>query len=414
MRSAMSRHDNAAAAGWGARARETGIVHELLAYAATQRQGPADRSGFAGWDRADGQLQHVIDAGLAPLLFRAARESNVPIPPVWRETLQGADLSAQVRHGNLIDTANEIIDVCNEKGVTVTLLKGISISDQFYPIAHERPMRDIDILVPQHDCESVESALLLRGYRRSDFDMGEDPYHGPPLRHEGRQVWVEVHSALFPKGAALLRNHLFSPSHIAAQSVASTFHGRPIHRLTDELQLVYIASYWIRDLTGNWIHPSFLPPLFDAVYLLKASGRTLDWDGLLGWLDNEMAAASLYVLLAYICRSGLDSSAARILPRLASRQHIVGPADLRMIFAVLDTYLIRGRPVAGPFSDRRRTIIMRTLEALLASGSHVTKLLRVPWNVAFPPLAADRYHLQFQLDRMTRMLRSIGLGASRE
>jgi hypothetical protein len=70
--------------------------------------------------------------------------------------------------------------------------------------------------------------------------------------------------------------------------------------------------------------------------------------------------------------------------------------------------------LARPFSDWRGTIILRTLEALLTPGSHVTKLLRVPWTVVFPPRAANRYRIRFHLERMARMLRAIHCGASRE
>ena len=95
-------------------------------------------------------------------------------------------------------------------------------------------------------------------------------------------------------------NRLYSLQNIAEQSVAATYHGRPVRRLSYELQLVYIASSWVLDLTLSKIHPSFLPALFDAVYLLKSFRRDLDWNGMMDWLDNELAAASLYVMLSYL------------------------------------------------------------------------------------------------------------------
>jgi hypothetical protein len=304
----------------------------------------------------------------------------------------------------LIDSAKEIIDTCNVLQVPVTLLKGISTSDQHYPFAHERPMGDIDILVPESRRKLVEEALILRGYHRSDHESGEDSHHGAPLLHHERQVWVEVHTTLFPRRDALQGRKLFSPAHIASQSVASTFHGRPIHRLTNELQLVYIASYWLRDLTYHRLHPCFLPPLFDAIYLLKTSGQTLDWDGLLGWLDNELAMACLYVLLAYVHRSGLDESVSRVIPRLAAGQDIVGSLELSLLHAILDRYLIGNEPPPRGLRSLHGTVLLRTLGTMLAPGSHSTKLLRIPWNIAFPPLAEDRYSLRFQWGRVSRLL----------
>ena len=141
-----------------------------------------------------------------------------------------------------------------------------------------------------------------------------------PLFQPERRVWVEVHTGLFPDASPLRRNGLFSPSNLAAHSIASTYHGRPVFRLTDEMQVVYIASYWMRDLSMHGIHPSFVIPLLDAVHLLKASRQALDWDRCFAWLDNDMAIASLYIMLAYFCRSGLDESASPFLSRLAARQ----------------------------------------------------------------------------------------------
>jgi Uncharacterised nucleotidyltransferase len=395
---------------------EHGLVHQLLAYAANRPlPPPAGSTVVAARNHADQrQIRQVIEAGLAPLLYRASHECFIEVPAAWRDTLRSADLTAQVRHGNVIDTANEIIDICADMKVPVTLLKGISISDQYYPAAHQRPTGDIDVLVSEASREAVEVALAARGYRHSEHEMDEGSAHGVPLFHDARHVWVDVHNALFPKGSTLRSNKLFSAAQIASQSIASTFHGRPVLRLTNELQLVYIASYWLRDLTDNRIHPSFLPPLFDAVYLLKASGQSLDWEGLLHWLDNEMAMASLYVMLAYIVGSGLDESGSRILPRLASGQNIVGSTELRLILAILDNYLIGDKSLSGRFGHWHRTVLLRTLGTLLTPGPHAAKLIRIPWDIVFPPLAEDRYSFAFHWDRVRRILGGGESKASKE
>jgi hypothetical protein len=381
-------------------------VLALLKHAATEQPSSSgDRFGpLPVQELDDRQFQYVIDAGMAPLLYRAIRDQIDQVPAARRDALLSAELTAQVRHGNLIDTANEVIDTCRHLQVPITLLKGISISDQHYPAGHLRPMGDIDVLIPAQAYESVESALLRRGYsQKSDDHRGQDPHHGVPLFHPQRHVWIELHTALFRKSASLRRNRVFSSSQIAAQSVTSTFHGRPVHRLTDELQLAYTASSWIKDLSRNGIHPSFLIPLLDAIFLLKASGRTLDWEGMLGWLDNNMAIASLYLMLAYLSRQGLNHSADSILPRLASMQDIVGPAELGIINAIVDNYLVGGKPGARAFTEWHAWIVLNTL---LAPGSHAAKLLSLPWNLAFPPGLPGRYTVRYQLGRITRALRA--------
>ncbi len=372
----------------------------MLKYAAAEAPSNSADRGLLRLsdDLSERQTEYLRDAGLAPLLYRATRDSIDGVPSAYRDLLLSADLTAQVRHGNLIDAAKELIDVCELSGVRVTLLKGISISDQHYPAAHLRPMGDIDVLIPECAYGAVESAMLSRGYtRESDQPWNENADHGPPLFHRQRRVWLELHTALFPKDATVRRNGAFSPAQIAAQSVASTFHGRPVYRLTDELQLAYIASFWIQDLSHAGFHPSLLPPLFDAVYLLRNLNRTLDWDGLLGGLDNDMAIASLYIMLVYLSRRGLHQFAPSVLSRLAASQKIVGAAELSIIHAMLDNYLIRGKPFTRFFHSGH------VWNTLLAPGSLAAKLLMLPWNIIFPPHSPDRYTVRYQKERIKRL-----------
>jgi len=357
-----------------------------------------------GRDAEDSQFLHTVDAGLTPLMYHAMRGCPERVPPAWRDALLSADLTAQVRFGNLCEVADEVVDACQRAGVRPTLLKGISISHQHYPIPHLRPMGDLDILVPESELELVESTLLRSGLvRLPDQVRPAGSHHGIPLCHPKRHVWVEIHSALFPKGSDLSSSALFSSAQIAAHSIASTFLGRPVYRLTDELQLVYIASSWIRDLSSNQIHASLVLPLLDAVYLLKASGKSFDWDRLLAGLDgNELPAACLYIMLAYLSERGLVASASPVLARIASRQRIVGAWERKVIDFLLDTYLVGGRPFARFFTEWSALIVLNTL---LERGSRLRKLFALPWNIIFPPSLPKRYSVRFHAERIARFLR---------
>jgi len=149
------------------------------------------------------------------------------------------------------------------------------------------------------------------------------------------------------------------------RSIWSHYHGRPVKRLTPELQLAYIASSWFNDLTRCKVHPSFIASLFDGIYLLAASGRTLNWSGMLEWLDNDMAKASLYAMATYLPRFGVEQPPPAALVQLASTQSLVGPIQLRMIHRMLDRHLIGGRP----------------------------------WDLALPPPVPGRYSLVHQFKK---------------
>jgi len=318
--------------------------------------------------------------------------------------VQGADLSAQVVAGNIRDATLEVVDACRDAGVRVTLLKGVSIGEQHYPAAHLRAMGDVDLLVDECDGVRVRRMLQRRGFvRMAGFHERED-YHGAPLCLPELGVWVEIHTGLFHEDDPLRRNRLFSPSHIARQTVASTFGGREVGRFTAELQLVYIASYWMRDSSNYGLQASFVRPLVDAVYLLAQPGPELDWDGMLEWLDNDLAAASLYVLLSYLAVRDLCSVPQRILARLASAQRRVGRVELRILTRLIDRTLLEGRPLLGEFGERHPMIGETALRVLLDTRPVAMKLVTLPWAMIFPPWVSERYTWSYQRGRMRRFL----------
>ncbi|MBA2722331.1 MAG: nucleotidyltransferase family protein [Methylibium sp.] len=349
------------------------LVGQLLAYAATGAPLGHDNRQFA-W-RPEGvnarQFQWAVDGGLGPLLHRATRDCADVVPTAWREALLSADLTARVRHGNLVDSTLEIIEVCAGLQAGATLLKGISVSEEFYPAEHLRPMADIDVLIPAHAYASVEAALLECGYGRLNHPAIDGHHHGAPLRHAARRTIVELHTVLFRSDSPLCERLLFSLPNVLRRSVRSLYHAMPVKRLSHELQLAYIASSWFNDLTQCKVHPSFVASLLDAVYLLSACRQTLQWKKMLEWLDNDMAKASLYTMVTYLPRYGVEPLSPADLALLASAQRLVGPIQLRMIHRMLDRHLIGGRP----------------------------------WNFAFPPPVPGRYSVsqQFRKKILSRL-----------
>ena len=300
---------------------------------------------YAGDDR---QLDWILRAGLGPLLRWTASDGE-DVPAEWAGSLLAADLTARVRHANLVATAVAVLDACRDLRVEATLLKGISVADRLYPAAHMRPMGDVDVLVPADDEHKVAEALLACGFERIPYPDTPGQHHGAPLRHGRRRTLVELHTALFPKSAPVHGAAIFRPAHLHAHRHVSPYHGTDAGRLSAEIQLAYIAAAWFNDMTTFRFHPSFLASLFDAVLLLRAHGSTLDWDEILRSVDNEMVKASLYALLTYVTRFGTTPAPRQVLRRLADNRGLVGPLQRRLIHAALDRYLLGGRSWSLPF-----------------------------------------------------------------
>ena len=377
------------------------LISALLRHAASAtEQGSADEIARS-LDRAGaGELEWALDAGLGPWLHWATADSD-KVPVTSRQRLLGAELTAKIQNALRVDTALEVIDCSLATGAPVTLLKGISIGEQHYPAEHLRLMTDIDLLVPSGVVASIERDLLRRGYRHGPDTLGPDTHHCVPLRHPELDVWVELHHDLFPSLAAVRRSRIFDAGWVAENSIASAYHGRHVLRLSDELQLVYIAAFWVRDLSMHRIHPSFVTPVLDAVCLLASSRRTFDWCRLIDATDNDQAAASLYLLAAFLAETIPGHIPASVVPRLQARQSIVGPLEYRLTRLFLQRYLLGGR---------RFTLFnsWHVWSNLLEPGGHAAKLASLPWRIVFPPGYVDRYDPRMQAGRFGRLVRRLG------
>jgi len=357
-----------------AQIRNKALVRILLEYAAGILQA-GDRFDLASppGARRDEELQWALDAGLGPMLYRVANEQGWDaLPEGWHAALLSADLTARVRHGCLVAAASDVVATCTELGVRPTLLKGISTSDELYPEGHLRPMGDIDVLIPDGEMyRAVESALVDRGYAPCD---GACSHHGQPLLHPSCQVAVELHTDLFPSGSGLDAGNAFSRPRVLWERAASTFHGLPVFRFSPELQVAYIASSWMADLTRLKVQASFVPSMVDAIYLLRAKGDALDWERLSAGLDNPLGRASTFVTVSYLARRGLASVPAYALSLLRRGRSVAGPVQTLGIHAMLDRYLVAGRR----------------------------------WDLPFPPPVPGRYGIRFQFEkRILRRLRGI-------
>jgi hypothetical protein len=348
------------------------------------------------------EVKMALDAGLGPLLHRAFATGDLPNVASYADALYSAYLTALVRHGSTRQVACDVIEICARLQVEVTLLKGISISEQFYPAGELRPMGDLDILVARPRAEAVEAAMANRGFLQGPGDsVPEDGHHGVPLYDARRQVWVEVHTALFSRKSLLHGPTLFTAEQIASWSVASTFEGHAVVRFRPEFQLVYLACSWVRDMSMQQVQPAFVLSLFDALFLLQAVGPDFDWDGLVSMLDNESAAASVYLLLSYVVAHEWDLSAAPILPGIAARQSLIRPLELAALHWILDRFLLHDRSNAPLARHWQATIAFNTLKS---GGTAVGKWLKVPWNIVFPPSLAGRYRPGFHWARIARRL----------
>jgi Uncharacterised nucleotidyltransferase len=307
------------------------------------------------------QIRWAVETGLGPLLFHTIQiASEDTASPLW-PLLQGAYLTARLLTAEQLDAMDEVIEVCAGRVPPLTLLKGISIASQHYPTPHLRPLRDIDILVDDAAHPVVESLLLKLGYlRRSKSNLPaeffESYHHSMPFFHPQRGVWVEVHRGLFSPTSGLGREQIFSLDHVYSQVRPSEFHGRKVARLSNELQVVYIACHWSQSFqtVGGMV------ALIDIIFLLRNTGEKLNWEDIGEWLGGSLAAPHVYLLLSYLRSHQLIDIKPGVFQRLSSGQRAFGKPHLRIMHLLVDRYIVDGKTV-------RYTHNLKNLEMLWES-----------------------------------------------
>jgi hypothetical protein len=335
-------------------------------------------------DFTEAQICDAVSRGFGPILRRATKANPRAVDsPLWL-LLRAADLAAKVIAAEQIDAMVEIVDGYKSP---LTLLKGISISHQHYPEPNLRPMRDIDIMVDEGGVGEIESLLVKLGYRqgantRSKFY--ETHHHSQPFFHSKRGIWLEVHRRLFPKHSRLGRDGIFSPENVKAQLRISEFQRRRVNRLSNELQIVYIASHWASDFNVVGGMVAFL----DIIFLLRNCGQQIDWSQILRWVDGSIACTHLYLLLSYIVKYRIIDISPEVLDELRARQRILTRLNLRIMHSVIDRYLVAGKSFGPILSERNISIAWATLLSWRAESSN---LFLIPLSLILPTCLRARF-----------------------
>ncbi len=324
-------------------------------------------------------VQWAIETGVGPFLFYFLKsQPDEAIAASLRSLLQSADLTAQVLTGELLAAVEDILDCCAASvgEGNITLLKGVSVGQQCYPKPHLRTMRDIDILVDDALLPKVETLLRGLGYRQTSKNPPAyyfAHHHSMPFVHPATGIWVEVHRGLMPPQSLIGQEKIFSLDNIKAELRSAEFHGKKVSRLSNELQVVYIAAHWSYSLTvvGGIIS------LCDMVLLLKQTQPSLQWGRILGWLERSVATSYLYLMLTYLRRYELIEIPTGVFQELRRRQPSFNMNTLRILHLLIDRYIVAGQPCGVVLSPARLSILWDTL---LTPGSPSGNLLNVPRN----------------------------------
>ncbi|MBS1157630.1 MAG: hypothetical protein H6R15_49 [Proteobacteria bacterium] len=168
---------------------------------------------------------------LCPLLhWQITRaHANLPIPQkvlhLLGQSFKHATLRALVVQRELL-LVHRILD---QAGIPYVALKGAYLAFHAYPQPGLRPLRDIDILVPESRVLEANQTLLDSGLSRNERYPGipevllKTARHLPPLRSPSGQVSIELHAHLFnPNNLKNQQTDLCAPPQFWERSIRKT------------------------------------------------------------------------------------------------------------------------------------------------------------------------------------------------
>lgn len=346
-------------------------------------------------------VQHAINKGLGPLLFRAAKGNPRSATSVVYPLLQSADITARILVHEQLDGLQEILDALGDSACHVTLLKGISICETHYPEPQLRLMGDIDLLVVDDNVRNaVEDQLRDLGYRQQSHypeEFYRTLHHSMPFFHPRRKIWIEVHRRLFPPTATVADDKVFSLDQITNQTLPREFRGVRCMQLTNEMQLIYTSSHWAEEFNST----RGLVPMLDVIYLLTRNTRVIGWDLILSWLPDTAAATHLFFMTSYLQQHGLITIPEEVNNSLRACTANLNHLNLSLLWWLIDRFLVEGRPYGRVLTEANVGIIWKTL---LSRGTPASNLLSIPRNLALPPGNPRRFNLAFHLSRISSAL----------
>ena len=161
-------------------------------------------------------------SGMGPLLGHWLSAGSLVAPPGIEEVLALHYSQNRIRMKRLAERACRIVEHLTERGVDVTVLKGMDTAFSFFPTPGTRSTSDIDLLIPPGQKQLAEKCLR---------EMGFLPEHASRVPDE--QFWRHVSSPVLPQSLSYV--HQDDPWGVDLHTSTNRRYGAgaPIIRLDD-------------------------------------------------------------------------------------------------------------------------------------------------------------------------------------
>ncbi len=277
----------------------------MLAMLAPARVIPASDFAAMGeqdWRRLIGIAQ---EQRMVPMLHYRDNQSGQrwPLPDFVRESWKAGYRRSALRALEFERALHQIAAVMATADLPFVALKGSWLAWHAYPHPALRPMRDIDLWVPQDRALAAHAALIAagcaaitHGYDSADALVG-DAKTLPPLWSASGTIQIELHLHLSHHHGPAVDDgdHYHPPEDLLPDSVLGHLRGLPIRYLspTDTLLHLIVHSAYDHGFNNG-------PAVFDDIAFILAS-HSIDWDrfwtraGGQGWTKGAVLLLALTV-----------------------------------------------------------------------------------------------------------------------
>jgi hypothetical protein len=293
---------------------------DLLVRAALAPEAEA-RAAWRRW-RAEHDLDTTSWSEVRMLAAVASRIATLEEDADVRPRVEGIRKFLWVHTQMCLEPAGPALAALSEAGIPVLLTKGAARVVAQPASAHERLIRDVDVLVPLASAERALSLLCGTGWTLREPPWAVQARAASAVA--GHHAWTVI------KGRGEIDLHHFS-NHLNRltgdddglwrRATTRQWRGATVHLPAPADALVLAVTHgvrWSRDGAADWT--------VDAASLIDAG--TVDWDVVLAEADSRVLHAALHAGLGYL-RDALGRAVpADVLRHLASRSNDVQRAEL--------------------------------------------------------------------------------------
>ena len=169
-----------------------------VADAASSRELAAALAPLSSWHELLDAAEHH---GLEALLLSHLRASDIEVPADAHDRLKARCVQHAQAFSVRTRVALEVLSALEGAGVPLLVLKGAALAQLVYANPRLRPMRDVDVLVPEPEAMTAWHLLRRFGFSPSGRGVGPAHHHlqGMSRTVDGATITIELHTNLFAR-----------------------------------------------------------------------------------------------------------------------------------------------------------------------------------------------------------------------